>query len=181
MADNASRRGAANLGVPLMIVAFLAMLGFMYWLSLQQGTDQNVAVSEDSAAADTSGIAGASTVSGTDLANAQPLAGELVRVSGLTVASQLGQQGFWLNLPSGSPFLVAFSPALLADSLAPQTGQIADVVGRVKEMSDSVVSAWTAAGTISEGDRAAAGFADYYIDATRVTLKQGGAGSSAGG
>jgi len=181
MADNASRRGAANLGVPLMIVAFVAMLGFMYWLSLQQGTEQNVAVAEDSAAADTAGIAGASTVSATDLASASQLTGKLVRVSGLPVASKLGRQGFWLNLPSGNPFLVSLSQKLIADSVAIGNGQVADVIGRVKQMSDSVVAAWTEAGTISQGDSAAAAFAQYYIDAARVSLKASGADSTAGG
>ena len=35
MPDNASRRGAADLGMPLMIVAFLVIGGFMWWLSGQ--------------------------------------------------------------------------------------------------------------------------------------------------
>ena len=30
MTDNASRRGAADLAMPLMVVAFLVMGGFMY-------------------------------------------------------------------------------------------------------------------------------------------------------
>ncbi len=182
MADNASRRGAANLGVPLMIVAFVAMAVFLYWLSLQAGTDQNVAVSEDSTAADTVGVSGATTISATDLqTNPAQFAGQLVRVTGLTVASGLGQQAFWLSLPSGSPFLVSLSGPLQAQGMTPKSGQIASVVGTMRQMSDSVVSAWTEAGTISEGDRAAAGFAEYYIDARRVSLRQAPGSSSAGG
>ena len=48
MGDTASRRGAANLGMPLMIVAFLAILGFLYWLNLQANAEAaSRAVQED--------------------------------------------------------------------------------------------------------------------------------------
>jgi len=185
MRDNASRRGAANLGILLMIVAFVAMAGFLYWLSLQAGTEQNVAVSEDSTAADTTGLGAATILTVADLqSNAAQFDGQVVRTVGLTVASTLGQQGFWLALPSGSPFLVSLSAQMRADSAdLPKTGEEADVMGTMRPMSDSVVEAWTAAGTISEGDRAAASFAQYYIDATRARFKQppAGTGATAGG
>jgi len=182
MRDNASRRGAANLGILLMVVAFVAMAVFLYWLSLQAGTEQNVAVSEDSTA-DTTGLGAATILTVADLqSNAAQFDGQMVRTVGLTVASTLGQQGFWLALPSGSPFLVSLSAQMRADSAdLPKTGEEADVMGTMRPMSDSVVEAWTAAGTISEGDRAAASFAQYYIDATRARFKPAPAGSTAGG
>lgn len=182
MADNASRRGAANSGILLMIVAFVAMAFFLYWLSLQAGTE-DVSVTEDSTTvADTAGLGGASTISASDLQmNSAQFAGQKVRVSGLTVASALGQQGFWLNLPSGSPFLVSLSATMMADSVSPPNGATMDVVGTMTKMSDSVVNAWTQAGTISEGDRAAAAFAEYFIDATRVRVTQQPVGTTTGG
>lgn len=57
MADN-SRRGAADLGLPLMVVAFLVIGGFMYWLQAEAATQkalQLVEVTEPEVATDASG------------------------------------------------------------------------------------------------------------------------------
>ena len=40
MADISSRRGASNMGVPLMILTFILIGGFMYWLSGQAAAER---------------------------------------------------------------------------------------------------------------------------------------------
>ena len=46
MGHNASRRGAANLGMPLMIAAFIVIGGFLYWLYLQAEAERQLELQE---------------------------------------------------------------------------------------------------------------------------------------
>jgi hypothetical protein len=182
MGNKASRRGAANLGVPLMIVAFLAMLGFLYWLNVQAQKEEaakQAAIAEQQAEDQADDDAGVERISGTSLqGDISGFVGATIRVDSLSVASGLGSQGFWLELPNKNPFLVSMSEAVKADGTTVSPGQQVSVVGTVHEMSDSVLDAWSNSGAIGEGDRLAAEFATHYIEATRVrTLK----GSSGGG
>jgi hypothetical protein len=189
MGDKAPRRGAANLGMPLMIVAFLTMIGFLYWLNLQarkQDAEEQAALAEQAAADSAEADLGAITIDPSALQmDASPYEGQVVKMEGLPVASGLGQQGFWLEMPNKNPFLVSMTDAVRAEGVTVSQGQRATVVGTIRAMSDSVLDAWSTAGTISEGDRLAAEFATYYLDAARVntdaaTSGGGGSGSAAG-
>jgi hypothetical protein len=174
MGDKASRSGAANLGMPLMIVAFLVMIGFLFWLNLQARdyeAEQQAAIQERMAADSAENDLGALTISATAIQmDASPYEGQVVKLEGLPVASGLGQQGFWLEMPNKNPFLVSMTEAVKAEGVAVSPGQNATVVGTVLPMSDSVLNAWSTAGSIGEGDRLAAEFATHYIDAARVTV-----------
>ncbi len=175
MADNASRRGAANVGVVMMLLAFVVIGGFMYWLNLQARKQKAVEVKEDSVAlaansADSVAASRATFVTASDLQNnAGKYAGQAVRVTEVKVASQLGKQGFWIGLPGGSPFLVSLSDSLRQSGVTAATGNTVAVVGTMEPMTDSVSSAWVNAGTITKADKAAAGFAQFFISATQVT------------
>ena len=46
MADTGSRRGASNLGVPLMLLTFLLIGGFMYWLYVTAEPTEPIVVEE---------------------------------------------------------------------------------------------------------------------------------------
>ena len=97
MADNASRRGAANLGVPLMIAAFLVIGGFLYWLNLQAAEQEAAQMVEEDIPAEAATIEGAVVVAPTDIeVDATPFEGLMITLEGLPVAGQLGAQGFWL-------------------------------------------------------------------------------------
>ena len=187
MADKASRRGAANLGMPLMILAFIIGLGFFYWLFLQaQDQKAQEAVKMQEAAAEKAlTYPDATELQGTDLQrDPTPLVGELVKVEALPVASTLGTQGFWLQLPNKNPFLVSLDDSLRADSLSVRAGQKVVVVGTIQAMSDSAVNAWVSSGSIGEGDKLAAEFATHYLQArhVQVTNEAGsGAGNGEGG
>ncbi len=176
MVDNASRRGAANLGMPLMIVAFIVIGGFLYWLNLQAAEEQAAEINE-AQAEQTEDFPGATLVAAVDLQiDPTPYEGQQIRLEGLAVASGLGTQGFWLELPNRNPFLVSLSEAVKAEGVAAQPGQVTQVVGTIHAMSDSVLNAWSSSGSIGEGDRLAAEFATHYLEATVVRVSAGGGG-----
>ena len=189
MADKASRRGAANLGMPLMILAFLIMGGFLYWLFLQaQDQKAEEAVKMQEAAAEKANTyPDATQVAGVDLQkDPSPLVGPLVKIEPLPVASPLGTQGFWLTLPNKNPFLVSLDDSLKADSVSVSSGQMVTVVGYIKAMSDSAVNSWLSSGSIGEGDKLAAEFATHFIQAVHVQVDKNqpapmGAGTGDGG
>ena len=178
MADHASRRGAANLGALLMVVTFLVIGGFLYWLSVQAEAERAAdAVVEEGASMDTGDTSGATLVAGEDIQlDPSPYEGQTIRLEGLAVASPLGTQGFWLELPNGNPFLVSMSEGVKAEGIAVTPGQRANVVGTVHAMGDSVLEAWTSSGAVGEGDRLAAEFATHYLEATSVRVASSGAG-----
>jgi hypothetical protein len=186
MGDKASRRGAVNLGMPLMIVAFLAMIGFMYWLNLQsqkQEAEKQAAIAEQAAADSVANDdMGAMTIPASDIQmSAAGFEGQLIRLQNVPVATGLGTQGFWIEMPNKNPFLVSMTEEVKAEGAAPQSGQVVTVIGTVLPMNDSVLTAWTNAGTIGEGDRLAAEFATHYIDARRVTVTGDAAAGNGGG
>jgi len=188
MADKASRRGAVNLGMPLMIVAFLIIGGFLYWLFLQaqsQRAEEAVKMQEAAAEKANTYPDAADVMGGQLQQDPSPLVGKLIRLEPLQVASRLGTQGFWLELPNKNPFLVSLDDSLKADSISVQSGQKVTVVGTIMAMSDSAVNAWMSSGSIGEGDKLAAEFATHYLQAVHVqVMKEGtpaGAGTGDGG
>jgi len=178
MADHAPRRGAANLSMPLMFVSFIVIAGFLYWLNLQAKAENAADAMVEEAAAEADTYTGtATTITGEDIQlDPSPYDGQEVRLAGLAVASPLGTQGFWLELPNKNPFLVSMSEAVKAEGLTVTPGETAEVVGTIHAMSDSVLNAWTSSGAVAEGDRLAAEFATHYLEATRLRLTAGGGG-----
>jgi hypothetical protein len=175
MRDNATRRGAADMGTPLMILAFFVIAGFMYWLNGQAAAERALEIVEDTTVDATAGVA---DVPLTDLeASPAEYVGREVRLATYGVASMLGQQGFWLGTPSGNPFLISMSDALMAEGLLVSPGDTIMVAGVVTEMSDSVLSAWEAAATIDETDRIVAEFAIHFVEANAITITGDGGGS----
>jgi hypothetical protein len=173
MAEKASRRGAVDLGVILMVLSFAVIGYFLYWLNGQAAIERaaTAVVEEDTpdAMADDP-YAGATAVAAVDLvtgAGAGAYAGQTVRVEPTAVASLLGRQGFWLDAPQ-SPFLVALSQQMLADSVTVTPGSRVTVTGTVLAMTDSVAASWLEAGRIGEGDQLAASFATHFIEALQI-------------
>jgi len=177
MAEKASRRGAVDMGVVLMVLSFAVIGYFMYWLQGQAASERAAAeVVEDTTASMDDPFADAPSVAATDLvtgAGAGQYVGQVVRVQTTTVASALGRQGFWLDVPQ-SPFLVSYSQQMLLDSTTVAPGSNVNVTGTVLAMSDSVAAAWFEAGRIGEGDQLAASFATHFIEAERIQTARGG-------
>ncbi len=182
MVDNASRRGAADLALPLMVMAVLVIGGFMYWLMGQASEQRELRLVEETAEAAADDFGTASTVSVLDLqADATQFEGQNIRVTGLLVKSLLGSQGFWLGLPNQNPFLVSMSEQVIAEGITLTLEQPASVIGVLHAMSDSARAAWTAAGTISEGDALVAEFALHYLEADQIVVASGAGGSGGAG
>lgn len=177
MAEKASRRGAVDLGVILMVLSFAVIGYFLFWLQGQAAIERAAtAVVEDTADAvtDDPAMAGATSIVAADvMTGAGAYEGQLVRMEPTQVASGLGQAGFWLDLPSG-PFLIAYSPELRADSVTATPGSRVTVTGTVVAMTDSVAASWFEAGRIGEGDQLAASFATHFIEAQRIQVATGG-------
>jgi hypothetical protein len=177
MADNASRRGATDLGMPLMLFAALVIGGFFYWLSAQVRAERALEIVED--ARETEDDPTATRVNGLELQDsASVFEGQRIIVTGLPVASLLGTQGFWMELPNRNPFLVSFSQALRADSVSVSMGERATVTGTVQTVNDSILNAWTESGSITENDRIVAEFATHFLEAERIRTTPGPGGGS---
>ena len=179
MADNASRRGASNLGVPLMILAFATIGGFLYWLNGQASQE----MAERQAYADSVAAAEEAERNRPPLVDperiqmdASGFEDRAIRLEGLPVASNLGTQGFWLEMPNGNPFLVSIgSEAEVEGSVEP--GVSVDVTGTVYAMNDSVLTVWTESESIGDGDRLAAEFATHFIEVLELrVVPDGGSG-----
>jgi hypothetical protein len=177
MADNASRRGATNLGVPLMILAFATIAGFLYWLNGQASNelDMRQAYADSVAAAEEEEANRPPVISAARIQmDASPFEGDDIRLEQVPVASTLGTQGYWLQMPNGNPFLISVSPDVQVEGGEIETGNDVWLTGRVTAVNDSVLNAWTEAGTIGDGDRLAAEFATHFIEVLQLRVAPGG-------
>ncbi len=178
MAQSGSRRGASNLGIPLMLLSFILLGGFLYWLYITAvPTEPAVTEQADSTAADMTAIA---ADPGSLAIDASQYEGQTVRLPALEVAAAVGRRAFFLNLTDQTPFLVRMDSALVARGMTVPTGRVR-VVGDVVPMTDSIITQWTSAGDITEGDRPVVEFATHFILAHQVqSAPPAGDGSSGG-
>jgi hypothetical protein len=182
MTQQASRRGAVEMGTVLMIAAFAVIAGFIYWLSGQAAAERALDIVEDSVAVemDDDAYADAVPISASDIMlDASGYEGQLVRLEPQTVLSLVGQQGFTLDFPTG-PFLVSLSDDLIADDLGLANGDVVRVTGRVTAMSPEIAAGWQAAGRLTEGERMVAEFAVHFIAAEAIEISSGAPASGAG-
>jgi cbb3-type cytochrome oxidase subunit 3 len=182
MPDNASRRGAVDLGMPLMILAFLVIIGFMYWLNVQAAADKASRVieemPEEEVVEEMAGIPLADvTAIGTDPATFE---GEVVSGVGYSVASLFGTAGFWVETASGNPFLVVYGDELGASGVSVAQGDVVSVSGALVAMQMSLLDEWLAAGGITENDKIIGEFATHFIAADQVTVSGGATEGGAG-
>ena len=110
MATLGSRRGFADkLSLPLMILAFLVLGGFLYWLNITAQPTE-VAIVEET---DEGGPSASAILSMDDfLANPEGQVDAVVEVTGARVASRLGTQAFWIGADD-APYLVKMGPAVV--------------------------------------------------------------------
>lgn len=187
-----SRRGASNLGIPLMIAAFALMGGFLYWLSATAEPTPPPVMEGDAAEVDEGPVANRVQPSALERAAADYV-GQMVRVENVPFARGLGDVTFFVQLPQGSPFLVRMTPDMIAAGEPLPSGHIT-VVGRIRNMTDSIMNDWLDTGTVPEADRPLVDFATQYmaLEAIRPgidpamtapttdTMDQGGNPSEAG-
>lgn len=183
MAQNGARRGATNLTVPLMLGAFVLLAGFLYWLSLTAVPTAPPEIVEEEPEEE---MMAATMVDPAALeTGANGYVGLTIRLDDMNVASPVGSKAFFVDLPR-TPFLARLGDELLAaGDVAPATGATVSLVGDVKEMNDSTISAWVDAGDVSGNDRPLVEFATHYIEVLQMRPEDdaaapaGAAGASA--
>lgn len=175
MSDNVSRRGAVDMGMLLMILAFVVIGGFMFWLNGKADAERQAQLDAAAARAAAEEEYAAATVETVAIGDIEvdptPYVGTKLRSEG-AVASMLGTQGFWLATPSGNPFLVSWSEEA-SDGPTIAMGDTIAVEGVVTEMQELTLVEWSTAQTISDVDRMVAEFATHYIAADRVDIMRG--------
>jgi hypothetical protein len=178
MANLGSRRGFADkLSLPLMILAFLVVIGFLYWLNITAEPTEVTIVEEDTGRTST---ASAILDEADFLADAAQYEGQVVEVTSARVASRLGPQAFWIG-EDDAPFLVKMAPGLVDDGTEVQLQQRVTLVGTVHMMTDSAHAAWDVLGAFpNDGDRVVAQFAvgSPFLEVTTI---EGPAGAGEGG
>ncbi len=190
MRKRESRRGGIPL--PFLIVILVAMVGLVFWLNQRsKATEAAGAAAAEQKAAESAAAAAAAAaadaaadlpvVSGEVLqTDPSPYTGQMVKVEGLYVTGTLGTQGYWLELPNKNPFLVSLSASARAQGVTASVGQTVTVTGMIVAMGDSVVNAWSTAMTIGEGERLAAEYATYFLEAQGIQVVPDSAGQSGG-
>jgi len=181
MANLGSRRGFADqLSLPLMILAFLVVAGFLYWLSVTAEPTEIAIVEEEATRS-----SGASAILNMEdfLGDAGQYEGRVVEVTDARVASRLGSQAFWIG-PDGTPFLVKMAPELVEAGSEVLIEQRVNLTGVVWVMTDSTHSAWDAQGAfLNEGDKIVAEFAigSPYIEVTEIRAQTAAGGNAGAG
>ena len=171
MLDLGSRRGAADkAALPLMIVAFVAIAGFLYWLNVTAvGTTSTVVTApEEDPFADAIPITASSLE-----ANALQFEGALLRVPDITVVSRVGDQAFWTQLPNEENFFMKMGPELTGDSVpvTVASGETTSfVVGTLYIMNDSTLDSWEAEGAFDNTPtgRLEAEFAEVFLELVHI-------------
>ena len=177
MAPLGSRRGEANLGLPLMLITFLAIGGFMYYLYATAEPTQP-AVLEEVDETSTEVGDGTPRVTPDELkTGADAFVGQVVRLEGVPVSSTMGRETFFVDLPASdnlpaTPFLVHLGPDLVAQGMTVAVGEEVAVRGPVMIMNDSIVNAWVEGGMISQGDRILVEFATHFMEAESVEITE---------
>lgn len=172
MALMSSRRGAADsMALPLMILSFVLIGGFMFWLS-RTAEPTSVAVMEDGDSDAPTG-AGGTLVGWSEFGvDPQSYAGQTITLRPVSVASLLGQGAFWTQLPNETPFLIKLGETLIAEGLVIAPGDAGELTGMVHTMSDSVLNAWQEAGVFTEEvQRIEAEFATSFLEADAFTIQ----------
>ena len=167
MLDLGSRRGAAEkAALPLMIVAFLGIAGFLYWLNVTAvGTTSAVVTApEEDPFADAIQITTSSLES-----NPLQFEGALLRIPDVSVVSRVGDEAFWTQLPNEDNFFVKLGPELTGDSVpvTVSSGETTSfVVGVLRIMNDSTLDAWESQGAFENTPtgRLEAEFADVFLE-----------------
>ena len=178
MSTSGAKRGFADrLALPLMIVAFLIVGGFLYWLNVTAEPTE-VAIVEE--AGDEGSGASAILDSQDFLASPETHEGQTIEVTGARVASRLGTQAFWIG-PDDRPYLVKMAPAVVEAGGSVMVEQLVILRGTVHSMSDSVLNAWDGLGVFgSPGDRIVAEFATSFLEVEEITGQAGGGGGQGG-
>lgn len=154
-----------------MLAALVVMAAFMYWLAMTAEPSAPRVMEE----VDDSGLAaGGAAVVPLDsvVATTALYAGRAVRLEGISVLANMGEQAFWTSGANNEPFLIRIGPSLVAEGFTVASGDMITLEGRVLMMSDSILAAWQQEGVITtEGQRMEAEFATGFVEAVRAVRR----------
>jgi hypothetical protein len=165
-----SDRGASSL-IPV-LVALLAVGGFLAWLATRQPTTESVAVTEPgNTAVDQQGTP-TGTVTEPAALNQQggrALVGQDIELQSVPVSSMMGPHFLWVELPGGSPYLLRLDQSVVNGATPVPTSGNVRVIGRVEMKDEAVISGWVQEGLLQdEAHRMQAEFGTTYIMARLV-------------
>lgn len=160
------KQGGTNI-IPV-AVALVTVALFIGWLATREAPEP-VAVEEpdtptDVADADDQGPA--TTIEDADIlsgAGAQEYVNRNVQLERTPVITSLGARLVWIELPSGSPYLV-----LLPQGTAAPSGTVT-LTGMIRQKTDAVLDEWEQSGVLeSEDHRLQAEYGSTYLEARQV-------------
>ncbi|MEX2529737.1 MAG: hypothetical protein WD960_03105 [Gemmatimonadota bacterium] len=171
------KSGAFSL--PLMIVAFLAIAGFLYWLSITSEPTE-FAVAEETLD-DQFGPALDLTLEQFG-ENVDGYVDSRIRISDVQVRNLVGADAFWFSFPQEdvNDYLVRVDRSRVASDFQILPDDRLTVSGTVHAMTDSVIDAWEQAGVFQdEGQRPAVLVLESFLQADSIGI-HADAGGAAG-
>ncbi len=164
----ASSKGSGR-SLPLMVLAFVVIGGFLYYLN--RASQEQVVEVVEAAEEAPAGTGTATPVEWATFAAApESYMGQRVRISGLEVVSRVGGSAFWVEAPGDTYYLVRMLPAVAESGVQVQPGAVVTVEGSPHAMGDSVLTAWEQQGVITSGQRAEAEFATSFLEVAAVEV-----------
>jgi len=160
-----------KLGLLWMVLAVVAMGGFMAWLAVNSPEPQAVAVVDEGMKAAGSGefTPGQQVALDDIAAGPEAFVGREITLADVSVSSLLGETAFWVVSSKNIPFLIKLGDTLVAEGIKVHDGQVVTVVGPVRAMSAAVLDEWQRTGVLrSESDRQVAEYATAYLEATEL-------------
>jgi len=139
-----SQAGAANLGIPLMILSFVVVAGFVYWLSVTAKPTEVFYEDE---------VELVGVISFQEFSDAPgDYVDKVISLEGLLLADPYGNHFQWINLldANNNGYLLYYSDSLRADTTIVlsnlSAGVTVDMTGTVRQTTDSIVALWETGG-----------------------------------
>lgn len=165
-----AEKKSGTLNLPLMIVAFLAIGGFLYWLNVvSEPTD--IAVAEEDPRAALPMPVPASLAQFTE--EPERYQGERVRIPNVRVTDIMGTELFWIALADEdeSTYLVQMDRDWIERDLQVLPGDVMTLTGTVHAMTEEVVEAMELAGAFTEeGQRGVVEAQESYLVADELEI-----------
>jgi hypothetical protein len=168
MADiSVQKKNGSDLTWVWAAAAVVAIVALMAWLLSTQDQGTTSAAPVESDTAETVVAAEAVELSAVGGAPDQHV-GRTLQISEVPVAAQLGDRGFWADVPGANPFLVILGPSVADVSwLAP--GASPAVVGTVQPVTEAELDAWVQGSVLQPDARDQAAFATHYLLVSEAT------------
>lgn len=173
MANAGPSHAGGGTNILIVGVSVLLVAALMAWLVMQQPDGSEAVVAEGDttgAVVETAAVAPQHTVDGTAFEqNMRSYVGQVVALNGVRFSSGLSRQTFWLELPSGAPYLVKLDSAMVAAGTTPPAGGTLDIVGTVKEKDAALVAQWLQSRVLeTEDQQMQAEFGTTYLEARQI-------------